>query len=179
MLFSVWDLVGVIFILRFAGSAGVSPADLTSICQPASENKRKGVAMMASAISGALAVLIVGLAVIKWQILQDRHAIVSTIGIALKDRKAVLAGAFLGIFYLAVFMILGGKGGRVHILFGRLIWNTTPGEVLTGLILAALVMLSVTLIAHSVHANCMARSGTKGRIGIAGTFLALLACFCP
>jgi hypothetical protein len=135
--------------------------------------------MMASAISGALAVLIVGLAAIKWQILQDRHAIVSTIGIALKDRKAVLAGAFLGIFYIAVFMILGGKGGRVHFLFGRLIWNTTPGEVLTGLILAALVMLSVALITYGVHTGGMLRRGTKGHVGIAGTFLALLACFCP
>jgi hypothetical protein len=135
--------------------------------------------MTASAISGALAVLIVGLAVIKWHILQDRHAIVSTIGIALKDRKAVLAGTLLGIFYLAIFMILGGKGGRVHFLFGRLIWNTTPGEVLTGLILAALAMLSITLIAYNVHVEGMPRSGNKNRIGLAGTFLALLACFCP
>jgi hypothetical protein len=135
--------------------------------------------MTASAISGALAVLIVGLAVIKWHILQDRHAIVSAIGIALKDRKAVFSGIVLGVFYLAVFMVFGGKGGRIHILFGRLIWNTTPGEALAGVILAALVMLSVTLISYSVHVEGMPRSGTKGRIGIVGTFLALLACFCP
>ena len=71
----------------------------------------------------------------KWHIIRDRRFILSVIQNALKERKAFWIGILTAVFYLAVFMILGGRGGRIHILFGRLIWNTSPGDMLTGILL--------------------------------------------
>ena len=79
-----------------------------------------------------LAVIAVALAIWKWQVIQDRHQIYAVMIGALKDRKSFWSGILIGVFYLAVFMILGGKGGRIHVLFGRVIWNTTPGEIFIG-----------------------------------------------
>jgi hypothetical protein len=130
-------------------------------------------------ISALLALIVVGFAVKQWRILQDRHSIASVIGFALREPKALWAGMFLGIFYLATFMILGGKGGRIHVLFGRLIWNTTPWEVLAGLVLAILVMISMTLFVYGVSVMGLTQSGKKGGMGFFGSLLALLAAFCP
>ncbi len=137
---------------------------------------------MKSAVDGIsvlLAVIIIGLAAWKWHIIRDRHFILSTIGNALKKRDALWIGTLAGIFYLAVFMILGGKGGRVHVLFGRLILNTTAGDVLAGIFLAFLVMVSISLLVCSMQATGFKESRKESGIGLLGTFLALLAAFCP
>jgi hypothetical protein len=130
-------------------------------------------------ISTLISVTIVVLAIREWQILRDRHLILSTIGTALKERKSLWVGVLVGVLYLATFMVFGGKGGRIHLLFGRLVLNATTGEILMGLVLAVLVTISTALFFYGVHAMGLSRSKTKGGIGIAGAFLALLACFCP
>jgi hypothetical protein len=130
-------------------------------------------------ISVLLAVIAVGLAARKWHIIRDRQLILSTIKIALKKPKAFWIGTLAGVFYMAAFMILGGKGGRIHVLFGRLIFNTTAGEVLAGLLLAFLVMISMTLFVYGVHMMGLTKSGKEGGMGLFGAFLAVLAAFCP
>ena len=138
--------------------------------------------MLASLVIGisiALAVIIIGIAAWKWRIWPDRRLIRSVVKNALKDRKAFWIGVLFAIFYLAIFMILGGKGGRIHVLFGRWIFNTTPGEVMTGLVMALLVMISMALFVYSIHIMGLGQSGKKGGGGIFGTLLALLASFCP
>ena len=115
------------------------------------DNRRDGRtnAMVKPIVDGVfalLAVIIVGLAVRKWHVIRDRHLIVSTIRIALNERKAFWIGALAGVFYMTVFMILGGKGGRIHVLFGRLIFNTNAGEMLAGILLAFLVMISMSSV---------------------------------
>ncbi len=126
-----------------------------------------------------LALISVGLAVRKWHIIRDRHLILSVVKNAMKERKALLIGTVMGIFYLAVFVILGGKGGRVHVLFGRLVLNTSPGEMLAGFSLAILVTVSMTLFVYAVHVIGLMPSGKKAGIGFFGVLSALLAAFCP
>jgi hypothetical protein len=126
-----------------------------------------------------LAVIIVVLAVKQWHVIRDRHLILSLMKLTLNERKAFWIGTLLGIFYLAVFMILGGKGGRIHVLFGRLIFNTTPWEMVTGLALAVLVMISMALFVYGVQVMGLRQSGKKGGVGFFGALLALLASFCP
>lgn len=135
--------------------------------------------MMYDKIALFLALIVVCIAVWKWHIIRDRRLIISVIRNALKERRAFWIGILTAIFYLVVFMILGGKGGRIHILFGRLIWNTSPGDMLTGILLAILVMLSMALFVYGVHVIGAKRSGKKGGIGFVGSLLALLAAFCP
>jgi hypothetical protein len=130
-------------------------------------------------ISLLLAVIAVGLATRKWHIMRDRLLILSAVRAAFRERKAFRIGTLAGVLYMAVFMILGGKGGRIHVLFGRLIFNTTAGEVLAGLSLAFLVMISITLFVYGVHVMGLARSGKEGGMGFFAHFLAVLAAFCP
>lgn len=126
-----------------------------------------------------VAMIAVGIAVKKWHVVRDRRLIRAVMQNALKERKAFWIGMLTGGVYLAVFMILGGQGGRIHILFGRVIWNTSVGEVLAGFLLAILVMLSMALFIYGVHVMGPKRSGGQGSIGLAGSLLALLAAFCP
>jgi len=126
-----------------------------------------------------LAVIAIALAIRKWRVIRDRQKILAVIGNAMQERMALWSGILFGFFYLAVFMILGGKGGRIHVLFGRVIWNTTPGEVVAGLFLASLVMLSMTLFVYGVHVMGGAETGRKSGMGFFGSLLALLAAFCP
>ena len=126
-----------------------------------------------------LAVIAVALAIRKWRVIRDRQNILTVIGNAMQERMALWSGILFGLFYLAVFMILGGKGGRVHVLFGRVIWNTTPGEVVAGLFLASLVMLSMTLFVYGIHIMGGVQTGRKSGMGFFGSLLALLAAFCP
>jgi hypothetical protein len=137
------------------------------------------VILTVNGISVFLAAIVVAIAIKKWHIIRDRQQILSVIKNALKERKALLSGILMAVFYLAVFMILGGKGGRIHILFGRLIWNTEPGEVLTGLLLAMLVMVSISLFVFGVRLMGAKQSGKKSRAGFFGSLLALLVAFCP
>jgi hypothetical protein len=130
-------------------------------------------------ISILLAAVVVGLAAWKWHIVKDRQSILSVMKLALNERRALWFGILAGVVYLAVFMILGGKGGRVHFLFGRLIWNTSPADVLTGLVLAILVAISMSLFAYGARLMGSTQSGKKGGIGFFGAGLALLASFCP
>lgn len=125
------------------------------------------------------AVLVVSLAVWKWHIIRDHHIILSTIGIALKKRSAFWIGILAGVFYIAVFLLLGGKGGRVHVLFGRLVFNTTAGDVLAGIGLAFLVMISMSLFVRAIQTVGLRGSGKESGVGLAGTFVAVLAAFCP
>jgi hypothetical protein len=126
-----------------------------------------------------LAASLTGLAVWKWRLLQDRHTIISVIGRALKDRKALLAGIAFAVLYLALFMILGGKGGRIHLLFGRWIFNTTPGDLLAGLALAILLMISMALFFYGLRVTNSRQSGKKAGMSFWGVLLALAAAFCP
>jgi hypothetical protein len=137
------------------------------------------VTLAVNGISILLAVVVVGIAIKKWHIIRDHHQILSVIKNALKEWKALLSGILIALFYLAVFMILGGKGGRIHVLFGRLIWNTTPVEALTGLLLSILVMISMALFVFGVRLMGARQSGKQGRIGFFGSLLALLVAFCP
>ena len=137
------------------------------------------VILTVNGISVFLAAVVVAIAIKKWHIIRDRQQILSVIKNALKERKALLSGILMAVFYLAVFMILGGKGGRIHVLFGRLIWNTTPGEVLTGLLLAMLVMVSISLFVFGVRLMGAKQSGKKSGVGFFGSLLALLVAFCP
>ena len=126
-----------------------------------------------------LSLVLIVFALSRWRIVEDRQLIFSTIRIALNDRRSRWAGIFLGILYFTVYMLLGGKGGRIHILFGRLILNAAPWEILTGFVLAVLVAVSMALSVYGMRVKGSARPGMKGSVGFAGTFLALLACFCP
>ncbi len=80
------------------------------------------------ALSILFALVAVGFAVRKWHIVRDRHWILSTIRAALKEPKACCIGTLAGVFYMAVYLIPGGKGGRIHVLFGQLIFNTSAGN---------------------------------------------------
>jgi hypothetical protein len=138
--------------------------------------------MMAPVFDGMfilLAVIIIGFAVRKWHIIRDRHLIWSLMKLALNERRAFWIGTLLGILYLAIFMVPGGKGGRIHVLFGRLIINATLWEMVTGLALAILVMISMTLSVYGVHVMGLKQYGKKGQVGFFGALLALLASFCP
>ncbi|MEJ2246054.1 MAG: hypothetical protein P8Y80_08285 [Acidobacteriota bacterium] len=126
-----------------------------------------------------LAVFAVGLAIRKWHIVRDCRSILAVIRNALSARTSLWIGILAGIAYLVVFMIPGGKGGRVHILFGRVIWNTSPAEVLAGILLSLLVMMSMSLFVFGAGVMGARQSGKKGGIGIAGSLLAVLAAFCP
>lgn len=126
-----------------------------------------------------LAVVAVGLAVKKWHILRDRHWILSTIRTALREPKAFWIGTMAGLIYMAVFMILGGKGGRIHVLFGRWVFNTTAAEMLAGLSLAFLVMISMTLFVYGVRAGSLTKPAQEGGMNLFAAFLAVLAAFCP
>jgi hypothetical protein len=126
-----------------------------------------------------LAVIAIALAIMKWQVIQDRQMICTVMMGALKDCKSLWSGILIGVFYLTVFMILGGKGGRIHVMFGRVIWNTTPGEIFTGFLLAILVMMSMTLFVYGVQVMGGIQTGRKSGMGFFGSLLALLAAFCP
>lgn len=130
-------------------------------------------------ISILAAVVVVGIAIKKWHVFRDHQQILSVIQNALKERKALWIGILTAVFYLAVFMILGGQGGRIHLLFGRVIWNTSPGDVLTGILLAILVMISMALFVFGVRLMGAKQSGKKSGMGFFGSLLALLAAFCP
>jgi hypothetical protein len=126
-----------------------------------------------------LSVAVIGIAAKKWHIIRDRRQILSVIKNALKERKALISGIIIALFYLTVFVILGGKGGRIHVLFGRVIWNTTPLEMLTGVLLAILVMISMALFVFGVRVIGAKQSGKEGGMGFFGSLLALVAAFCP
>ena len=135
--------------------------------------------MLVNILSLLLAAIVIAVAVKKWHILREHQQILSVIKSALKERKALISGILAALFYLAVFMILGGKGGRIHVLFGRVIWNTTPMDMLTGLFLAILVMISITLFVFGVRVIGAKQSGKESGMGFFGSLLALLAAFCP
>jgi hypothetical protein len=137
------------------------------------------VTMVVDVIAILLAAIAIGIAVRKWHIIRDRHMILSVFANALKERKALWIGILFGLFYMSVFMILGGKGGRIHVLFGRVIWNTTPGEMAAGFLLAFLVMMSMMLFVYGVHVMDGMISSRKSGMGFFGSLLALLAAFCP
>ena len=134
---------------------------------------------MVNILSLLLSAVVVAVAVKKWRIIRDRRQILSVIKNALKERKALISGIIIALFYLAVFMILGGRGGRVHVLFGRIIWNTTPLDMLTGFLLAILVMISMALSVFGIGVLGAKQSGKESGIGFFGSLLALLAAFCP
>ena len=137
------------------------------------------VELIVDGMSILLAVIAIGIALRKWHIIRDRQLFLSTIKIALNERKSLWIGMLAGFVYLALFMILGGKGGRIHVLFGRVIFNTTAVEVSAGLILASLVMVSMSLFAYNIQLMGLKKTGEEGGIGLFGAFLAVLAAFCP
>jgi hypothetical protein len=59
------------------------------------------------------------------------------------------------------------------------IFNTTAVEVSAGLILASLVMVSMSLFAYNIQLMGLKITGVEGGIGLFGAFLAVLAAFCP
>jgi len=60
-----------------------------------------------------------------------------------------------------------------------LVFNTTTGDVLAGIGLAFLVMISMSLFVHAIQTMGLRGSGKESGVGLAGTFLAVLAAFCP
>ncbi len=141
--------------------------------------ENKMVILAVKVISLLLSVSLVGAAVKKWHIIRDRRQILSVIKNALKQRKAFVTGIITAIFYLAIFMILGGKGGRIHVLFGRVVWNTTLLDLATGALLTVLVFISMSLFVSGMGIMGVRQSGRKNRMGFFGSVLALLAAFCP
>ena len=137
------------------------------------------VTLLFDEIALAVAVIAVAVAVRKWHVVRDRRQIFSVIQTALKERKALWIGILAAVFYLAVFMILGGQGGRIHVMFGRVIWNTSPGDLLPGILLALLVMLSMSLVIYGAGVMGAKKTGRQGGMGLIGSLLALLAAFCP
>lgn len=126
-----------------------------------------------------LAASAVGLAGWKRHVVRDRRRILSAIGNALSSRAPLRIGVLAGAAYLALFLIPGGRGGRVHILFGRIVWNASPGEVGAGVLLALLVALSMALFVYGAFLPPGQRPGSRNGYGIAGSMLAALAAFCP
>jgi hypothetical protein len=137
------------------------------------------VTLLFDEIALVVAVIAVAVAVRRWHVVRDRRQIFSVIKTALKERKALWIGILMAVFYLAVFMILGGQGGRVHVMFGRVIWNTSPGDLLPGILLALLVMLSMSLVIYGAGVMGAKKTGRQGGMGLIGSLLALLAAFCP
>ncbi len=137
------------------------------------------VTLLFDEIALAVAVIAVAVAVRKWHVVRDRRQIFLVIQMALKERKAFWIGILAAVFYLAVFMILGGQGGRIHVMFGRVIWNTSPGDLLPGILLALLVMLSMSLVIYGIGVMGAKKTGRQGGMGLIGSLLALLAAFCP
>ena len=137
------------------------------------------VTLLFDEIALAVAVIAVAVAVRKWHVVRDRRQIFSVIQTALTERKALWIGILAAVFYLAVFMILGGQGGRIHVMFGRVIWNTSPGDLLPGILLALLVMLSMSLVIYGAGVMGAKKTGRQGGMGLIGSLLALLAAFCP
>jgi hypothetical protein len=138
--------------------------------------------MMTLAINGIallLSALVVGIAVYKWHIIRDRKQILSITGNALKNKKAIISGVITAALYLAVFIFMGGKGGRVHLLFGQVIWNITPSDMAKGFILSILVMISIALFVFGIGVLGAEQSGRKSGMGFFGSLLALIAAFCP
>ena len=138
--------------------------------------------MMTLAVNGfslLLSAVVVGIAVMKWHIIRDRQHVLSLIKNAMKDKKSLITGTLFAFLYIAVFLVLGGKGGRIHVLFGRIIWNTTPVDMLKGVILATLVMISMALFVFGVGVLGTKQSGKKSGMGFFGSLLALIAAFCP
>jgi len=131
-----------------------------------------GIALLLSAV-------VVGIAVYKWHIIRDRKQILSITGNALKNKKAIISGVITAALYLAVFIFMGGKGGRVHLLFGQVIWNTTPSDMAKGFILSILVMISIALFVFGIGVLGAEQSGRKSGMGFFGSLLALIAAFCP
>ena len=126
-----------------------------------------------------LAAAAIGVAGWKRHVVRDRSLIVSAIRNALSARWPFRIGSLAGIAYLTLFLIAGGKGGRVHILFGRVVWNTSPGEIAVGILLAALVTLSMALFVYGACLPGQKPPGSGNSYGIAGSMLAALAAFCP
>jgi hypothetical protein len=134
---------------------------------------------LANGVAVFLALSVIILAVRKWSVVKDRRLILTVIRQALGDRKALLSGLAFAAAYLAVFMILGGKGGRLHLVFGRWIFNTTPAEILAGLLLAVVLAISMALFVYNLRVAGLRTSGRRGRWGACGALLAMLASFCP
>lgn len=126
-----------------------------------------------------LAAAAVGLAGWNRHVIRDRRLILSAVRNALSARAPFRIGVLAGIAYLALFLIPGGRGGRVHILFGRIVWNTSPGEMAVGILLAVLVMLSMSLFVYAASLPGEKRPGSHNGYGLAGSMLAALAAFCP
>jgi hypothetical protein len=126
-----------------------------------------------------LSVLALSIAVWKWHIVRDRRPIFSVIRNALSAQAPLWVGIPAGIAYLAVFMILGGRGGRIHFLFGRLLWNTKASEVLAGILISLLVALAAALFVFGARTMGMKQGGKRGIPGIAGSTFAVIAAFCP
>ena len=132
------------------------------------------VTLLFDEIALLVAVIAVVVAVRKWQVVRDRRQIFLVIKTALKERKALWIGILTAVFYLAVFMILGGQGGRVHVLFGRVIWNTSPGDLLPGILLALLVMLSMSLFIYGAGVMGAKKTGKQGGMGTSTPMRAIL-----
>ena len=121
-----------------------------------------------------------GLAVWKWHIVRDGHLLFSALKIALREPRAYRIGILAGLTYMTVFMGLGGKGGRIHVLLGRLVVNATNQEILTGVFLGLLVSISTALLVYRLQVVEPTKPGKKeGGIKILATLLAVLAAFCP
>lgn len=114
----------------------------------------------------------------KLKIFQNKARSLSILRMALRDRFCAIFGISFAVFYGVVFLVFGGEGGRIHILFGRLIFNMTLGDGILGAIVMILVSLAMTLFAFNIKIMGLPK-GSKSGLGVFGAGLALLASFCP
>jgi hypothetical protein len=114
----------------------------------------------------------------KLRLFRDREVVGSILHLAITDRESVRLGIVAAAMYVAVFMIFGGQGGRIHVFWGRWILTMTAGDAVLGVFIAFLIGLAVVLISYSIKAMGLPKAG-KGGIGVLGTALAMLASFCP
>ncbi len=127
--------------------------------------------LIISALTAAV-VFAVGWKVYVWR---DRSMIWAAVRNALAVRSNVAVGIIAGLIYLFIYFV---PGNRVHYFYGRAIWTTNPGELVTSLLSAVLVALVLAFFLESLRQLGLTDS-KKGAWGVAGTLAAVIVSFCP
>jgi hypothetical protein len=112
------------------------------------------------------------------KIFREPEMATSILKMALYDRESATIGVGFALFYALIFLIFGGRGGRIHILYGRWIFNMTIADAILGCVVMLLVALAMMLFAYNIKIMGLPKAD-KGGLGLLGAALALLASFCP
>ncbi len=124
-----------------------------------------------SAVTAAV-VFAVGWKLYVWR---DRSIIWAAVRGALAVRSNVVVGVIAALVYLFIYFV---SGNRVHYFYGRVIWTTNPGEIITSIVSAVLVALVLAFFLESLRQLGLTQS-KKGVWGVAGTLAAVIVSFCP